>query len=205
VFLEESVRREKRQVFVAAIGIALAVMVLAPPIVQAATQKVNIVKSKALTVKKVNEPVRVANGSAIQSRNLGAFGELPNQQAQFPTKALSVATVAGGGGFHDAAGCTDDGALDPSRTVTVEATAPGSPPNIVTGVLMSSPGGTPITVTVTAPDVSASPIIALRNSAEEPTKFIGFGNGLTVSPSDLIFECPAGSDISGASFVILGQ
>jgi hypothetical protein len=202
VFLEESARREKRQVFVAAMGIALAVMVLAPPIVQAAAQKVNIVKSKPLVVKKVNDPVSIANGAAVQSRNLGAFGELSNQQGQFPTKAISVATTAGGGGFHGAAGCSNVAA---DNTVTVEATEPGSPPNIVTGIMMSSPSATPMTVTVTAPDVQPGPIIALRNSAEKPTEFIGLGNGLTVSPSDLVFQCPAGAPVAGASFVILGQ
>jgi hypothetical protein len=191
VYLEESARREKRQVFIAAIGIALAVMVLAPPIVQAAAQKVNVVKSVGITVK---------NGN---TRQLGKFGILPpNAASDFPSKALAVATTAGGGGFHGAAECSN---VVADATVTVPATGQGKPPNIVTGILMSSPSGTPITVTVTAPDVQATPIIALRNSAEKPTEFIGLGNGLTVSPSDLIFNCPAGAPVAGASFVILGQ
>jgi hypothetical protein len=200
LYLDDTVRREKRQVLMAAIGIALAVMVLAPPIVEAATQKVSVQNKP--TVKKVEDPVKVANGSAIEVQNLGAFGALSNQNNQFPTKAIGVATVAGGGGFHGAGECS---AVAADNTVTVEATGPGNNPNIVTGIIISSPSATPVTVTVTAPDVQAGPIIALRNSAERPTEFIGFGNGLTVSPSELVFQCPAGAPVAGASFVVLGQ
>lgn len=209
MYLEESARREKRQTLAAALGIALAVMVLAPPIVEAAAQKIK----GTVTVSKVKDPVKVGNGSAIQSRKLGNVGAIPNEQGQFPAKALSVATTAGGGGFFGAGECSNNSApappADPDgpNTVTVPATGPGNPPNIVTGVVISSPSSTPVAVTVAAPDLpgASGPIIALRNSAEKPTEFIGFGNGLTVSPSQLVFQCPAGSPVSGASFVVLGQ
>lgn len=204
--LEEVARREKRQTFMAAIGIALAVMVLAPPIVQAAAQKVNIVKSITLPVKGT---VGVKNGGAIQTRDPGAFGAIPNNAGQFPTKALSTSTIAGGGGLFGVGVCgatTDpDEANDTpdDNRVIVPATT-GNSPNIVTGILIGAPSASPATVTVKAPTLPSgnNPIIALRTSTEKPTEFIGLGNGLTVSPSRLVFECPAGT---GATYIVTGQ
>jgi hypothetical protein len=212
VYLEESARREKRQVFLAAIGIAVAVMVLAPPIVQAAAQKVNIVKSKPLVVKKVNEPVAVSNG---QARQLGAMGAIPNVQGQFPTKAMAVATTAGGGGFWGVGVCgaptEDSEQLDEpdDNRVIVPASQPGNPPNVVTAVLLGEvvTAAPPALVTVKAPTLPTgnNAITGIENSNEEPTKVVTFGNGLTVSPSRLVFECGPESGPTGATFVVLGQ
>jgi hypothetical protein len=206
VFLQESAQREKRQMFVTAIGIALAVMVLAPPIVQAAVQRVKV----------TNEPtVGVKNGQAIQTRPLGNLGAIPNQAGQFPTKALSVANVAGGGGFWGVGICgaaTDNNEANDTgddNRVIVPAAGPGNPPNIVTGVIVGeqNPAAPPANVTVKAPDLPSgnNPITGFGNSAEQPTMTASFGTGLTVSPSRLIFECQPESGPTGASFVVLGQ
>jgi hypothetical protein len=207
VYLQESAHREKRQMFVAAIGIALAVMVLAPPIVEAATQNVRV----------VNEPtVALKNGKAVQSRQLGAMGAIPNQPGQFPTKAISVANTAGGGGFYGVGFCdasttvAESGDTGGDNRVIVPAAAPGNPPNIVTGVIVGeqNPAAPPVNVTVKAPDLptGATPITGFGNSAEQPTTVAAFGTGLTVSPSRLVFECGGNAGPpNGASFVVLGQ
>jgi hypothetical protein len=204
VFLQESAQREKRQIFVAAMGIALAVMVLAPPIVEAATQNVRVVNDPQVTVK---------NGN---TRQLGSFGAiLPNQAGQFPKKALAVANTAGGGGFWGVGFCgaaTDDAESNDTGSdnrVIVPAAAPGNPPNIVTGVLLGefNAAAPESIVTVKAPTLptGAQPITGIGNTDEQPTTVASFGTGLTVSPSRLVFECGPESGANGASFVVLGQ
>jgi hypothetical protein len=178
-------------------------MVLAPPIVQAAAQKVNITKSITLPVK---GSVNVKNnGATAAAQDLGALGEELG-------KRQTVDTISGGEGFFGAGVCgatTDpvhDNDTSSDNRVVVPAAAPGEPDNVVAGIIIGGQVGTPATVTVKAPELPSgeSPIIALRTSAENPTEYIGLNSGLRASPSRLVFQCPAGAP-DGNSFVVIGH
>ena len=213
--LVENARREKRQAFFAALGIALAVMILAPPIVQAAAQAVRITKSIPLPLKK-GTTVKISNqGATVGTQPLGA----PDLGESMP-KTLATSIYAGGDGFHGGGVCgspdmTPDTATDQDETVP--AADPGKPDNVVTGVILSGPvddpaapnPSAPAVMTVKAPALFGNnAIITIRNSAAEPTKVLELPSGLRVSPSELKFECVAGGNLAAgkfAQFVILGH
>lgn len=194
----KSARGDKRRTFLSAIGIVAAVMVLAPPIVQAATQKVNVVKSVSISVKN--------NGAIAPAQDHGA---LPGEDL---AKRQMVDTFAGGEGFWGVGVCgavTDPDEVDDTGSddrVIVPAAADGEPDNVVGAILIGATVGAPAVVTVSAPTINpGGPIIALRTSAEEPTKLVGFDSGLRASPSRLVFSCPAPAVGTGASYVVVGH
>ena len=204
--LVENERRTKRQTFIAVIGIALAAMVMAPPIVEAAVQAVRIKKSVPLPLKK-NTAVKVRNNGAIAG---------PQQSGALPTETLGkrqmVDVFSGGEGFWGAGFCgVNDTSPDPGEQegdkVTVPAAAPGQPNNVVAGIIATSgPTGVPAAVTVKAPQLPTgdNPVVTIRTSPEQPTVSITLPSGLRVSPSALVFECQAGGP-TGASFAVIGH
>ena len=176
---------EKRRTFAAIIGAALAVMVLAPPIVQAAAQKVNVVKSVPIAVKN--------NGATAKGQQLGALEEQIG-------KRQMVDIIAGGDGFWGVGYCGLE-----NDTVTVPAANPGDPDNVVAGVLIGGNGGAVVTVKAPELPTQNNPVITLMTTASNPVQSVSLPSGLRVSPSQLVFECVAGSAAEGDSFIVLGH
>ena len=186
-------KSDKRRSFVWAISAALAVMVLAPPIVQAAAQKVNIVKSIPLTVK---GSVSVKNnGASAPGQQLGALSEQVG-------KRQMVDIISGGDGFWGVGYCGHPTAAN--RTVTVPAAAPGDPDNVVAGILIGGDGGAAVTVKAPELPTGTNPVVTLTTTATDPVQTISLPSGLRVSPSQLVFECATG-DPTIDSFIVLGH
>ena len=197
-------RREKRRTFLSAVGIVLAIMVLAPPIVYAAAQKVNVVKSV---------PIGLKAGTSVGVKNLNGAVSPGQQNGALPTenlpKSVNANIVAGGDGFWGAGVCEhpSPGAdtvvvpRDPDTTDNVE--------NVVTGVIIGSTDAA--TITIAAPDLPGGPgddpIIRYHTTAGEPSQAITIPTGLKVSPSELVFKCTQGGTIPSdpSTFVVLGH
>lgn len=192
--MESEVRGKKSRSFVTAIAICLAVMVLAPPIVQAAAQKVNITKSITLPVK---GSVSVKNNGATAAPQ--DWGALPGESAP---KRQMVDMIAGGDGFWGVGYCGHPTAAN--RKVIVPAAEEGDPDNVVAGILIAGDGGA--TVTVKAPELptGTTPVATFNTTATNPVQSIALPSGLRVSPSDLEFECTAG-DLPTDTFIVIGH
>lgn len=178
-------RRERFKALAGALALAVIVVVLAPPAVEAATQTVRV-KGK----------VKIADslGATIESEPIAPMGIL---QAEGSDGALAVRTFAGGGGFLAAGDCTTTQADGLSNAVDVSNV-------IVTGIIMTGTGGR-ITVTSQAVGGGQLPLLRFRVNADNPNEFIGLGNGLTVT-APLTFTCTAEDGGEGnANFVLLGQ
>lgn len=184
----ESARGERRR-FMAAAVLVLMVGILAPPAVQAA--------AKAITVKRIKQAVKVGDttGDPIESQAVPPLG---TSQAPGSAGALAVRTFAGGGGLLGLGECT--GAPAPGPTLTVGA----NPERKVTALIITSDGSGTGTVSVAAPAVLPNPLTVadFTVNASNPNEFIGLGNGLTVTPSDLVFTCSGGGNVK---FAVLGQ
>lgn len=205
----KSARSDKRRLFLSAIGIVAAVMVLAPPIVQAASQKVNVVKSVKVGIKgtaSVKELVD-ATSEGQDSAALGGAGEV------IP-KTVNTNMVAGGEGFWGTGVCgAPGGDTDPDTDtssdpqVTVPAATPGDPDNIISGVLLGSPDAA--IITVKAPELPSgnNPVLIFRTSAELPSQTIMLPGGLRASPSRIVLDCVAGGTYPSnpATFVVMGH
>lgn len=198
-------RGDKRRTFLTAIGIVAAVMVLAPPVVQAATQKVNIVKSKVLTVRG-NVGVSQLNGATAAGQASGN----PGLQEQLP-KSLNVNNVAGGEGLWGSGTCA--GPTAASRQVTIPAAPVGEPDNVISHVIVGSPDAAEITIS--APDLpgATGPIIRYRTTDSHPSQAIDLAAGLRVSPAGIVIECVSGGSLTTdptdtsdvARFAVLGH
>jgi hypothetical protein len=191
-------KRDKKQAFFGAIAIALVIAVVAPPAVQAAIQRVRVkgpVNAKIWDSQK--NTVRSEGAGAGAGNTLGLLG------AEGSDGALHVQTFGGGGGLLGTGDCTADAATSRPNTVTVAANAD----RVVTAIIIT---GTDAAVSVRAPDlddlIGPFPVNTFLTTAQNPNVFVGLGNGLTVSPSELVFTCTAagGGDGSG-NFTILGQ
>ena len=198
-------RREKRRTFMSAVGIVLAIMVLAPPIVYAAAQKVNVVKSV---------PIGLKAGTSVGVKNLNGAVSPGQQNGVLPSenlpKSVNANIVAGGDGFWGVGVCEHpSGAAAQTVTVPRDADTTDNVENVVTGVIIGSPDAA--TVTIAAPDLPGgpgdNPILIFRTSAEQPSQAIDLPTGLKVSPSELVFRCQSGGDPSTnpATFVVLGH
>ena len=88
----------------------------------------------------------------------------------------------------------------PGPTLTVGA----NPNRKVTALIITSDGSGTGQVSVAAPAVLPSPltVVDFTVTAENPNEFIGLGNGLTVTPSDLVFTCSGAGNVK---FAVLGQ
>lgn len=177
--------REKRQTFLSAIAIALAVFVIGAPVVEAAISRVKLAGGTA-TAK-----IKDSGGGTIESQPIADMG-LTGSEAT--TGAIAVRNFAGGGGLLGAGDCTasTEPAQGPlSNTVTL------SGGHIVTGIIITGTG----TVRITTDALGPLPLANFVVNPEHPNEFIGLGNGLTVT-TPLHFT---GIDGTACNFVILGQ
>lgn len=184
----ESAKADRRR-FLSAMVLVLMVGVLAPPVVDAA--------AKAITVKKVKQPVKLADtkGGEIESTAIPPLG---TSQSPGSSGALAVRTFAGGGGLIGAGNC------GPGPTsVTVGANTDRK----LTALIVTG-SNAQINVEV-GPPLNFASITTFRTDPTNEFAFIGLGNGLTVSPAPLIFSCDSpfegGTSSPDTQFVILGQ
>jgi len=172
----------------------VAIFVAGAPVVEAAVSRVNVTRSVPIRIKDTG------NGRV----DAEAVGKLGLSQAEGSPGALSVQTFAGGGGLIGTGDC-DANDAPPDRPNEFEV-APGEEV-IITGIIVT---GDDANVSVTAPDlvgtIGPGPVANIRSTTVAPNAFIGLGNGLTVRPSRLVFECTAvGGGAGSGDFVILGQ
>lgn len=174
-----------------AIALATVIALLAPPIAQAAVQAVRV---------KGAVKVKDSTGDNIDAKDIGGLGLF---SAPGSDGALATRTFAGGGGLLGTGDCTANATTSRPNVYTVDA----NPETIITAVIVT---GTDAKVAVTAPALNNTigpfPVANFQTTAENPNVFVGLGNGLTVTPSELVFTCTGadGGDGSG-DFVILGQ
>ncbi len=179
-------RRERFNAVFAAIALAMVVVVLAPPVVKAATQKV-----------KVTNPVKVValDGTEIESKAIPPMGLL---QAEGSDGAVAVRNFAGGGGFLGAADCTDETETS-GLPNEVEVSN-----RIVTAIIVTGTDGV-VTTTSEAVGGGELPLLNFRVNASNPNLFVGLGNGLTAT-APLLFTCTGeGGGDGEANLVVLGQ
>ena len=181
--LLDSGKRERRSAFVAALVLALAVSVLAAPVVEAAVTKIKG------TVK-----VKDSTGDAIDSEATGALGLF---QAPGSNGAIAVRNFAGGGGFLGARDCDDQTALPSNLSLTE---------GIVTGIIVTGQdaqvqiSSEQVDTALGVPEGADFPVATLTTTNSNQTEFIGLGNGLTLT-AELKFNCVGNS----GNYVVLGQ
>lgn len=183
--LLDSGKRERRSAFVTALIAAIAVSVLAAPVVEAAVTKV----SGTVTAK-----VKDSNGDAVESKVLNEAGA-PGLEAGGSQGAIAVRTFGGGNSFGGAADCT----TPPSQTDPLDnkITVPGG--NVITGVIMT---GDNMNVRVTAQAVGggALPLLNFQTTPENPNTTVALGNGL-IATDNITFTCTEGT----GNFVVIVQ
>lgn len=177
--------REKRQTFLSAIAIAMAVFVLGAPVVEAAVSRVKLAGGTA-TAK-----VKDSNGDSIESQEIEDMGLT---DAPGSTGAVAVRNFAGGGGLLGAGDCT--ASTEPAQGPLPNTVTLGGG-NIVTGIIITGTG----TVRVTTDALGPIPLANFTVNAENPNEFVGLGNGLTTT-TPLHFT---GIDGTACNFVIIGQ
>ena len=180
-------RRDTRQTFITAVGIALLVFIIGAPVVEAAISRVKLAGGTA-TAK-----VKDSDGSAVESE---AIDDMGLTQAEGSEGAIAVRNFAGGGGLLGAGDCTasTEPAQGPLKnTVTL---AGG---HVVTGIIITGTG----TVRITTQAVGSGqvPLANFVVNAENPNEFVGLGNGLSIT-TPLTFT---GIDGTACNFVIVGQ
>jgi hypothetical protein len=208
-------RRDRRTIFTA-LGVSLAVAVIAAPQFASAGHGGHTLPVK-VTNKTTAQAIPVKGGVAIrgsapanslvESEAVAAMGLA---QAEGSPGALAVRTFGGGGGFFGAGDCTPG--TDPlagdflPNTVTVEN-------GIITGIIITgAPGSVDAKVTVDSdfvnpnpPNPPIIPLLVFRADDATPQTFVGLGNGLTATDA-LHFTCTAEAGGPGnGRFVILGQ
>jgi hypothetical protein len=194
VELYESSRRETRRTWALALVFVAAIFVAGAPVVQAAAQAVRVTNTPSVKIKDTS------NGR-INSQPVPDMGAL---DAPGSTGAVDVRTFAGGTGFLGTGDC-DLNDVPPDRPN--ELTVPAGEKTIITGIIVT---GDDANVAVTAPElvpiIGPGPVANIRSTTTAPNAFIGLGNGLTVTPSRLVFECTAvGGGAGSGDFVLLGQ
>ena len=179
--LFDSAKRERRQSFVLALVLAIAVSVLAAPVVEA-----------AVTTIKGTVKVKDSNGSAVESEVIAPGGAF---QTGGSSGAVAVRTFGGGNAFGGAADCT--GTPTPTDPLPNSITVPGG--NLVTGIIAT---GTDMNIRVTSEAVGGGqlPLLNFQTTAENPNVFIGLGNGLELD-DNLTMTCTAGT----GNFVVVVQ
>lgn len=193
-------KKSSRMTWLKVAGAVAAVALIAAPVAQAKTQAVKV---KGTVNTKVKNVVKTAdsNGQTIESAAVPDMGLLG---APGSAGAVAVRNYAGGGGFWGTGDCNStSGGIDRPNSTTV----PSDANNIITGVILT---GTDAKLAVTAPDllplIGPKAVANFRTDATTPNAFIGLGNGLTVSPSELVFTCTGWTDADGeGDYVILGQ
>ncbi|MGH2786625.1 MAG: hypothetical protein ACRDJV_01780 [Actinomycetota bacterium] len=184
--LYESSRRETRRTWALALVFVAAIFVAGAPVVQAAAQAVRVTNTPSVKIKDTS------NGR-INSQNIGKLGLF---DAPGSNGAVDVRTFGGGGGLLAAGDC-HAGSPRPAT-----ATIPASNSTVITALIIT---GTDATVQVDAPEldpaIGPNPVVQFRVDAGTPQTFVGLGNGLTVTPSSLVFTCVG----TNGEFAVLGQ
>jgi hypothetical protein len=181
--LENSTRNSVRKTAWTVVAVLAAVIVLGAPIVQAATQKVNVVK-----------PVKVtdSDGTTIESE---AIPEMGLFQAPGSDGALATRNYPGGGGVLGAGDCTasTDPAQGPLPNVV---TVPGG--HIITAILVTGVG----TVRTTAAAIGNNqvPLSNITVNNQNSTEAVALGTGLSTT-QPVTFT---GVDASACNFIIFG-
>ncbi|MGH2750252.1 MAG: hypothetical protein ACRDK3_05180 [Actinomycetota bacterium] len=190
----EVARSDKLKALIGAIALAVAVALLVPPAVEAATQKVKSVKGSVTKLQGAAK-IKDTTGANIKSRRITAQGLF---DAPGSPGALDVRTFGAGNGFLGAGDCTATAA---DGLTNVAQASDGS---IITGILMT---GSNAQVTVTADAVGAGvlPLLRFETNANNPNEAFALGNGLKASDT-VTFTCtaPGGGDGTG-NFVLIGQ
>ncbi|MDQ5816460.1 MAG: hypothetical protein M3516_09240 [Actinomycetota bacterium] len=187
--LFETSRREKRQSFVVAIALAVAVSLLAAPAVQAAIQRVKLAGGTA-TAK-----IKDTGGGTIDAKRVPPMGLF---DAPGSSGAIAVRNFAGGGGFIGALDCGTSPAEPQAEFFVAQ---PGS---IITGIIL---GGTDAKATIFSDAIAggALPLMRLRANANHPNEFVGLGNGLTLTDA-LTVRCAGETGPDGdGQVILLGQ
>ena len=183
--LREVTPRDKRQTFLSAVAIAVAVFVIGAPVVEAAISRVKLAGGTA-TAK-----VKDSDGDAVESEAIARMGLT---QAEGSDGAIAVRNFAGGGGLLGAGDCT--ASTEPAQG-PLPNTVDLSGGHVVTGIIITGTG----TVRVTMDALGPIPLANFTVNADHPNEFVGLGNGLTVT-TPLHFT---GIDGTACNFVILGQ
>jgi hypothetical protein len=177
-------RREKRQTFFAAVAIALMVMLVGAPVVQAAVQAVRV---------KGAVKVKDSRGGTIDASAIPAMGLT---DAPGSSGAVAIRTFAGGSGVLGVGDCTasTEPAQGPLPNVV---TIPGG--DIATALLITGEG----TVRITAQAIAGGqvPLANFKVDAGNPNEVLALGNGLTAT-APLTFT---GLDGTACNFIVLGQ
>lgn len=178
--LTQTKSRDKRHAFFGAIALALVVSVVAPPVVQAAVQRVR----GTVTAK-----IKDTRGGAINSKGIPAQGltDIPGSSG-----AVDVRNFAGGAGVLGAAFCSDLGGN--------VATAEGG--DVVTDILITGTDGEVKVATTALPGHPAYPgaLLTARVDANNPNVFVDLSNGLGIT-APLTFTA-SGTD---CQVIILGH
>lgn len=193
--LYESSRRETRRTWALALTFVVAIFIAGAPVVQAAVQRVRVTNTPSVKIKDTGSG-RI-NSQAVPNLGDDALG-VPGSSG-----AVDVRTFGGGGGLIAAGDCDGDDTDDRASEVTVEA----DPKKIITALILT---GDDANLAVSAPNltpiIGPEPVANFRSTTAAPNAFIGLGNGLTVQPANLVFECTAvGGGAGSGDFVILGQ
>lgn len=186
----DSARADRRRFF-SAVVLVLMVGILAPPVVEAA--------AKAITVKRVKQPVKITDttGGAIDAEVVPPLG---TSLAPGSSGAIAVRTFAGGGGLWGLGDCNTGTPVPGSFTVPAGST------NRVTAIIITGDDASDAAIGVQAPTVVPGGYRVVSFNAPAGTNdFVGLGNGLTVSPSELVFSCDTPGAGVDAKFVVLGQ
>jgi hypothetical protein len=107
--------------------------------------------------------------------------------------AVDVRNFAGGGGVLGAADCTETTADGRANFVSVTDA-------IVTGIIMTGTDAT-FTATAQAFGAHALPLLRFKVTPENPSEFVGLGNGLSIT-TELKVTCTAGTD---GLLIVVGQ
>jgi hypothetical protein len=195
VELYESSRRESRRTWALALTLLVAIFIAGAPVVQAAVQAVRVTNTPNVKIKDTGDG-RI-NSQAVPNLGVDALG-VPGS-----TGAVDVRTFGGGGGLIAAGDCDGDDSDNRPSELTVAA----NPKTIITALIVT---GDDADVAVSAPNltpiIGAGPVANFRSTTAAPNAFIGLGNGLTVQPANLVFECTGvGGGPGSGNFVILGQ
>ncbi len=186
MYTEGVTRAERRQTFVTAVAIALVAFVAGPPMVEAAISRVKLAGGTA------SAKVRSSDGARIESELVGPMGFL---QAEGSDGAVAVRTFAGGGGVLGAGDCT--ASREPAQG-PLKNTVTLSNGSVVTGIIITGTGTVRLTVAALNPNI---PLANFTVNAQNPTEYLGFGNGFT-TPSGVTFT---GIDGTSCNFIVLGQ
>jgi hypothetical protein len=145
--------------------------------------------------------IKDTGGDKINSRNMGTLGDL---NAPGSDGALDVRTLSGGGGLLGLGDCDlNDAPPDRPNETTIAA----NNKTVVTALLVT---GDDANVTVTFPElvptIGPGPVNNFRSTTAAPNALVTFGNGLTVTPSSMKFECTAvGGGAGSGDFLVIGQ